>query len=763
VYQMNFFNELKRRNVFRVAAAYIIVGWLLLQVSDTLVPALYLPGWFHSGVAFLLIIGFPIAVIFAWAFEMTPEGLKKEKDVDPDQSMANVTGKKLNNVISIVLVLALGYLVFDKFVLGPKRDAALLETVLSTVQQDPDDKDVPAKDNVPDRKSIAVLPFQNRSANEENAEFFSDGVHDELLTNLAKISDLKVISRTSVMSYRDTIKNMQQIGAELGVATILEGGVQRAGNKIRINVQLIDVATDEHLWAEVLDRQLTAQNIFEIQTEIARAIASELEATLSPREQALLSSAPTTSLEAYENVLIAKHYLEQGSWQDLRSAQTYLQNAIGIDPAYVQAYTLLASTYFEMHATGATALQEARAPWERAIQMALSLDDSDAGAHAAQAQFLWSSDQEGVIENFEKARQLEPDNAEIMVGYGQYLYKSDHPDQALQLYKMARELDPVSISVLSGLARIHGLRGETNEALEIYARVREINPSSVIGYGPTSGIYMDMGNIARSTELLLKAMELDPDDSDLSNWVARAYIDFDDLPRARGLISWTEKNQTANPMTPAGMALLNIYAGEMKASGAYAQQALDTQQALDGRLQARWGSDVIQVRALLMWALDQHQASSALKTIELTYPELFERNPVLNADNVMQAVDAAHLLLHQNSDGHANTLLRSAIAIFEKPYATTEAWHAPGKAQALALLGEKQAALDELRHQVDKGWRHLWRLNTELNPNFETLQDDPEFQAIIKALGEDMAGQYQQLKVMETSGEIQLPPGVPAS
>ena len=275
---MRLLKELQRRNVFKVATAYGIVAWLLLEGSDTLVPALRLPEWFQSGVVFILILGFPIAMIFAWAFEMTPEGLRREKTVDPDRSVAAATGQKLNQAIIALLVVALAYFAWDKFAAGPHDEVA--QTATGTAQ--------------PRQKSIAVIPFRNRSANEENAAFFSDGIHDELLTNLSKIKALKVISRTSVMGYRDTTKNLRQIGRELGVANILEGGVQRAGDTVRINVQLIDTATDAHLWANVYERKLTAENIFAIQKEIAEAIANALEATLSPQEQERLADIPTT-------------------------------------------------------------------------------------------------------------------------------------------------------------------------------------------------------------------------------------------------------------------------------------------------------------------------------------------------------------------------------------------------------------------------------------------------------------------------------------
>jgi TolB-like protein len=255
---VSFFAELKRRNVFKVGIAYAIVAWLLLQVSDTLVPALHLPEWFNSGVAFVLIIGFPIAIILAWAFEMTPEGLKKEKDVDRSQSMTNVTGQKLNNAIIGVLVLALVYFVVDKFVLDPGRDAAQIATA---VQDSHDQQPEPIEPANSD-KSIAVLPFVNMSSDQEQ-EYFSDGLSEELLNLLAKIPELRVAARTSSFSFKGQSIEIPEIASRLNVDHVLEGSVRKSGNQIRITAQLIQADNGYHLWSETYDRQL--DNIFQIQ------------------------------------------------------------------------------------------------------------------------------------------------------------------------------------------------------------------------------------------------------------------------------------------------------------------------------------------------------------------------------------------------------------------------------------------------------------------------------------------------------------------
>ena len=265
---MSFFNELKRRNVFKVAAAYIIVGWLIMQAGEVMRPALHLPGWVNSMLAFFLILGFPLALIFAWAFEMTPEGLKKEKDIDRSQSMVDVTSRKLNLTITVVLVLALALFAFDKFVLSAGRETTAVETALQEATQEASTKT---------GKSIAVLPFVNMSDDASN-EFFADGISEEMLNLLAKIPELRVTSRSSAFSYKGKDFKIADVGRELDVTHVLEGSVRKAGYQVRITAQLIEVDGDTHLWSETYDRSL--DDIFAIQDEIAAAVVAQLKIVL---------------------------------------------------------------------------------------------------------------------------------------------------------------------------------------------------------------------------------------------------------------------------------------------------------------------------------------------------------------------------------------------------------------------------------------------------------------------------------------------------
>ena len=290
---MNIFDELNRRNVFRVGFAYAVVGWLVAQVADVALESFGAPDWVMKTLLFLILLGFVLALFIAWVYEMTPEGIKRESQVDRTQSVVQSTGRKLDRIIIGFLAVAVIFLLADPF--GHDSEPISPKATSTPVVSEP-----AADESAPIDKSVAVLPFAFRSNNPDD-EFFAEGMHDDLLTQLAKIGSLKVISRTSVMEYKDTTKKIPQIADELGVSTIVEGGVQRSGSRIRFNAQLIDAQTDEHLWAETYNRELTAENLFDIQAEIARAIAQALHATLSPEEEANISRVLTNNLEAWES------------------------------------------------------------------------------------------------------------------------------------------------------------------------------------------------------------------------------------------------------------------------------------------------------------------------------------------------------------------------------------------------------------------------------------------------------------------------------
>jgi TolB-like protein len=419
----SFLEELKRRNVVRVGLAYLVVSWLVLQMGEVIFELLEVPAWAGKLLIAFLLLGLPIALFFAWAFELTPEGIKREKDVDRSESITRTTGRKLDYTIMAVLVVAVGFLVVHNYVLDSD------EPVVAS----PDES----------LKSIAVLPFENRSA-EADTQYFADGIHDDLLTQLARIGDLKVISRTSVLEYRDTQKNMRQIGAELGVATLLEGAVQRAGNRVRINAQLIDAATDDHLWAETFDKELTPDNIFDIQTDIARAIADALAATLVPTAlTAHNESAPTQNQAAYDLYLKAKAIERDATTESMSARIALYEQALALDPGFALAEGEMAFEYMDRYWFGARDTRD-RDRARRAIERALTRDPDN-----PRLQWIWADslyhgdlDLDGALAALERAEQGMPGSADVYKLRGWIQRRAGRYDIANRAIEHAISLDP---------------------------------------------------------------------------------------------------------------------------------------------------------------------------------------------------------------------------------------------------------------------------------------------------------------------------------
>jgi adenylate cyclase len=456
---MSFFEELKRRNVLRVAFAYVVVAWLLLQVSDTLVPALRLPEWFHSGVAFLLILGLPIALIFAWAFELTPDGLKK--DVGGESGNADINRRKLNFVIIGLLVVALGYLGYDKLVLDPQRDAALVEsTKLAEVE-------VVAVD-VP---SIAVLAFANMSDDVGN-EYFSEGLSEELLNLLAKIPELRVASRTSSFSYKGKDTKAHQIGLELNVAHVLEGSVRKSGDRIRITAQLIKTSDGFHVWSKTFDR--TLEDIFAIQDEIAATIVSELKVNLL----GAMPEGRTTDPEVYSLYLQGHYFNRLNGAGNYEKAIVAFKEAVAIDPNYAPAWAGLQLSYSLAGRYGLRSEEESRALAMDAVERALAIDESLASAWAGLAFMRRTNDWDwqGARVAINRAMELEPNNSEVLPAAASIAGTFGRLDESIALFKRNTVLDPLKQASHSSLGNRYLNAGRFEDALRAFRKVQKLNP-----------------------------------------------------------------------------------------------------------------------------------------------------------------------------------------------------------------------------------------------------------------------------------------------
>jgi TolB-like protein len=433
---MTLFSELKRRNVLRVAAAYVAVSWLLIQVVETLFPVFGLSDAGIRGVVIALAIGFVPAVIVAWAFELTADGLVRDSEIDRGSAAAKAGTKRLDRIVMVTLALAVGYFAFDKFMLDPARDQAIAEVAREEGRAEAAQA---SKDAGP--PILAVLPFSAVTATEDSV-FFAAGVHDDLLTKLAQLPSILVISRTSVLEYKDTQENIRDIGAALGADAILEGGVQSAGNRIRINAQLIDAKTDEHLWAETYDRELTTASIFDVQDDIADAIASALHITL--QKPIANSPIPTSNMAAYrayhEAVKIGEATHGGVTSEEYREL---LQKAAELDPTFTQPQALLIGSY---------ALD------------AFSSDDPELIAKA-----------EAILEDI---RAVAPGSADYLIAQTYYTYYilKDYT-LALQIATQALEIVPSDAHLVGISGWIKRRQGDFEGHLESMRLARKLEPS----------------------------------------------------------------------------------------------------------------------------------------------------------------------------------------------------------------------------------------------------------------------------------------------
>jgi len=455
----NFLAELKRRNVYKVAVAYAVVGWLVIQVSSTVLPTFHAPEWVVQTLVVLVAIGFPIALVIAWAFELTPEGLKRAEDVDLAMKRRPKSHAWIY-VVAVGAVLSIGLFMLGRYGFREKNS--------STVE-------LPAK-------SIAVLPFDNLSEDKSNA-YFAEGVQDEILTRLAKVADLKVISRTSTQHFKSAPDNLPQIAKQLGVMNILEGSVQKANDQVRVNVQLINALTDAHLWAETFDRKLT--DIFAVESEIAKTIADTLQAKLTGSEKTAMSKKPTANPEAYELYLKGRFFWNKRTSADLRKAVDYFNQAIAKDSNYALAYAGLADAFAMYPDYGVEAPADAYPRAKSAAMKALELDNTLGQPHAALGLVYanFEHDFAKSIGEFERAAQLDPNYATAHQWINTGLEPTGQFDRSIAETKHAIELDPLSLIINADLAYSYFNARRFDDVLAQSQKTLEIDPCFHVARG----------------------------------------------------------------------------------------------------------------------------------------------------------------------------------------------------------------------------------------------------------------------------------------
>ena len=543
----NFFAELRRRNVYKVAIAYAVVAWLLMQIATQVFPFLEIPNWAIRLVIMLIVIGFPIALVIAWAFELTPEGLKRTEFADelPTKSARS------HAWIYVVIVggaISVGLFFFGRYTATSKQSGLT---------------EVPAK-------SIAVLPFVNMSA-DKNDEYLSDGISEELITALSKITGLQVKARTSSFAFKGKNEDIQKIGELLHVSHLVEGSVAKAGNRLRISAQLIQASDGNHLWSDTYDREM--QDIFAVRSDVAQQVVQALQVKLGVEATRALTQKPTENLKAFQYYMQGRASTQRRTRDDLLAAIRYYQKAIEEDPNYALAYAGLADAYGTLGFYGYIPPIEARRKQEEAARKALALDENLAEAHAALGAAYMAfapSDFSLGDRELRHAIELSPSLALAHSYLGNSLVRQGRVDKGLEEYLRARELDPLSSIIARNVAMPYYLKRDYVRALDLLRQASELGPAftstweigvyiqnklldetlaelekakgerkndSILVYD-TGMVYAAQGKRAEALQIIKELEEISGTNLSQAHWIAKIYATLNEKEMA---FSWLER------------------------------------------------------------------------------------------------------------------------------------------------------------------------------------------------------------------------------
>jgi len=664
-----FFRELKRRNVYKVAAGYAVVGWLVVQIASTILPTFHAPEGLLQGFVIIVALGFPVALIIAWAFEMTPEGMKRTENVSPDEPIPQWSKRKFGFFIAGTAIVATTLLAFQLI-----RSRPAQKQLVSVVPE----------------KSIAVLPFENRSEEKANA-FFADGIQDEILTRLARIADLKVISRTSTQRYKSSPENLPEIAKQLGVAHVLEGSVQKAGEEVRVTVQLIRGATDSHVWAETYDRKLT--DILAVESEIAGTIARALQAKLTPREQQAVAAKPTESPEAYEAYLRGLAIWNKLTVlpEDYDEMIKHLSRAVALDPRFALAWSFLSvAQSYNYRQFDSTPQRAALA--KEAFERARSLQPDLGEAHFAEGMYCYKvlQDYDKALKAFQKARERSANRA-MAVEFSSYVKRRQGKwDDALTLHAESLELDPRNPIILSEAATTYRALRRFDEAHALIDRAREIEPENAQLIAQKAEVYLAQGDLA-AAERLIKSLPIEGGDPGVTMTWVRFRMVTRQYPEAIRTLKMVlaEPGKLPNPFA----AIAANYRAELAIT-----------EALAGNPEAKAGLE--RAREELTSIHAQGGAMNWTETMLLLVAGFLQDKATVDAV-------AAQLRDRIENDSLSGPLLEETIAI------------------ARAHLGETEAALKSVKQLLQTpADTSLTPALLRADPLWDPLRNDPRFQEL---------------------------------
>jgi TolB-like protein/Tfp pilus assembly protein PilF len=723
----NFVSELRRRNVLRVAAAYALSAWILIEAGSVLLPTFGASDFFFQIYVIVVIAGFAVSVILAWIFQVTPEGVKLDRNADHTAAVDRGARAKMNYVIIALLVVAL--------TVSVTFNVSNIETGQIS------------------RASIAVLPFASRSANPENV-VFADGIHDDLLMRLGSVNALKVISRTSVMEYRDTTKNVRQIAEELGVESILEGAVQRVGDSVRINLKLINARTDEQIWTQGYDRQLTIENIFAVQSEISASVADALQATLSPDERVRMASVPTSDLRAYRLYKEAKNNLYQRQLDTLRTARRQFDEAVALDPEYAEAHAGLAESIMLLAVNHQDipereAMQLAKASIDRALELDPNLADAYA-TRGLMKMTAWGRTRLG-SENieaetaFRTAIRLSPNHASAYMWFASLRDTEERLDDAIELYQEAMELDPLARIPYSNLPMVYAKRGEHRAAMQLWMEATRIHSDWPTVYQYVSTHLWGLGRLDESYAWYAKAVEVGAESGFGTVMEIGVLVDLGEFERAKERLDRVSESHAFYPFAEGLKYLID---------GDYAAAAGRFSRIIEEKLLSeRYVYDIASSSALLAGDLEtaKKYALSASPTLGGDTAVRVDRATARNA------VRLAYIHQLEGRPGQASRLLTETMtAIRDLPRLGIHGFGIRD-VQVYALLGRRDDAIAAFREALDAGYRGSlafdgWPIS--IDPYLESIRDDPRFVRMLDELDDYLVAMRDRLYEAEAAGNL---------
>ncbi|MGD2032717.1 MAG: tetratricopeptide repeat protein [Gammaproteobacteria bacterium] len=751
---MSFIDEIKRRNVARVGVLYVVAAWLLLQVTDVLSSLLPVPVWTGSLVFILLVIGFPLVLIFSWIYELTPEGIKREKDVDRSQSVTGETGRKINILIIVLLVLAIATVLLDRFIPheAPVVEQATVEETEAARAEEPADPAamVAQKFAPPADRSVAVLPFVNMSGNPEN-EYFSDGLTEELLNVLAKMDGLRVAARTSSFRFKGEVGDPAEIGEALNVNHLLEGSVRQSGDRIRITAQLINASDGYHLWSETYDR--TLDDVFAIQDEISRAVASALEVRLlGGPDAASPVRVATRNMAAYNAYLKGTQLLAGSGVDTYRAAEALFEEALRLDPDFAAAHAGLARAWVDLANWGTLDFRDTLPKVQEQIDKALAIDPQLPDAWVLKAWIrYWSDpvrrDRAGTAEDLRQALELEPGNVRASEWLAFVLAQMGERDEAVNVLEEAIERDPLSVALRLQMGAILEILTRFEEAEANYNLAVDLAPDDPNAVGQLAEFKTNRGQVAEAVVLEERLLELDPLDPEVPAFLWLDYLHMGDDERAEAWVTETIRRDPEAEVSPLGRAVLAYYRGED--ADAYAIAMEELSQTLNNRL----GSISvyrIMVRDIALARGDLSEAEAVMEGWwEGVTDSAFAIDPEL--DSLMIRLNALPVIAARNGRETAQRIAADLLTQFGDG---STRFSPAGQASLLAylhgFLGDPASSVRYLRQRDRISMRDNPWFWYERNSLLAPIADTPEFRAFMSELE---AAAEEQLRILRASGD----------